>query len=395
MSALTVFLDAPHALKGSVVPLEVLDLQSGHTFHTLAHCGMVTTVDVKEDPLYVRAKLVDGQVLTAFADVHDNAHVILKPHSTAFEDEQQSMDNAATNSSACPALEDEVAALYGGSWARLWRLSANQRSWTSVPFEPIALELRAGALQWGVAEAGGCALQVGGDRIAHRCILLPPTDQVTITLTYTGEDELGFNAGYVLQAHSGDERAEALLAYNAAGQLTAAQIIADHYDALAESMLHDKVSSQIGAIVGGYHLLRSRALGQTYEWPKNLADWFPQLPDAAVVRIGQLLQASEPDQEEVRVRICQALAVGLPSYSDGLRWLYRATELLLAVNPGSKDVAAAYKYLRPYVNAADWDAVLTTFRGEPNGPTVEQQTGPPGVIEGTQEAAPFVLLNGP
>lgn len=195
-----------------------------------------------------------------------------------------------------------------------------------------------------------------------------------------------------MQAHSDIERAEALLAYNAAGQLTAAQIIADHYDALAETMLYDKVSSPLGAIVGGYHLLRSRALGQTHEWPKNLADWFPQLPDAAVVRIGQLLQASEPDQDEVRARIHQALDVGLPSYTDGLRWLYRATELLLAVTPEREDVAAAYQHLRPYADAADWDAVLTSFRGDPNEPTVEQHTGPLDDLERTENTVPLVPL---
>ncbi|WP_328222285.1 S8 family serine peptidase [Streptomyces sp. NBC_00310] len=392
MSALAVSLEVPHTPKGSIVPLEVLDLQTGHTIHALAHCGMVTKVDVKEGPLYVQAKLADGQVLTAFADMRGAARVTLKPHSTALEDEQPSMDNAATSSNAFPALEREVAALYSGSWARLWRLAADQKSWTPVPFEPIALVLRSGALQWGMDEAGGCVLQVGGDHIAHRCVLLPPTDQVTVTLTHTGDDELGFNAGYVLQAHSDIERAEALLAYNAAGQLTAAQIIADHYDALAETMLYDKVSSPLGAIVGGYHLLRSRALGQTHEWPKNLADWFPQLPDAAVVRIGQLLQASEPDQDEVRARIHQALDVGLPSYTDGLRWLYRATELLLAVTPEREDVAAAYQHLRPYADAADWDAVLTSFRGDPNEPTVEQHTGPLDDLERTENTVPLVPL---
>ncbi len=228
-----------------------------------------------------------------------------------------------------------------------------------------------------MAEAGGCVLQVGGDAIVRRCVVLPPAADITVTLTRTIDDAQDFDAGYAVRAHTDDEHAEALLAYSTAGELTAAQIIAQHYQDLAEGMLYSKVSNPLGAIVGGYYLLRSRALERMHDWPRNLADLYPRLPDAAIIRIGQLLQSQTPDQSELRSRIHQAVHAGLPSYTDGLRWLYRATDLLLPLERNDEELQAIHRWLRPYADAADWDAILTCFRGNPAQPTVKPYTGLP------------------
>jgi hypothetical protein len=104
-----------------------------------------------------------------------------------------------------------------------------------------------------------------------------------------------------------------------------------------------------------------------------LANWFPWLPDAAVVRVAQLLtgQPTVP-RTELRNRLLSAAAAGIPVYTDSLNWLYRGLILLAREAPGDMDVREALDGVRPYADACDWGSALTTFAGRsPGAPTFE------------------------
>ena len=67
--------------------------------------------------------------------------------------------------------------------------------------------------------------------------------------------------------------------YVAAGQFAqAAELASD-----AEAMLFQKLANPIGATVGGYALLRLGGSEQLRDWPRNLQEWFPWLPDGAII----------------------------------------------------------------------------------------------------------------
>ena len=100
--------------------------------------------------------------------------------------------------------------------------------------------------------------------------------------------------------------------------------------------------------------------------------------------IGQLLLSADVSRREVRDLVVQASRAGLPAYTEGLRWLYRATELLLAELPEDADLRGIHRVLRRYADGADWDAVLTSFRGDPVHPTVAERTGPDEALPNTR-----------
>ncbi|MFD0123838.1 SRPBCC family protein [Streptomyces virginiae] len=382
MNHLNVYIDVPDEPPGALVPVELLQLESRRTVRFLARTGKATPIDVKDGPLYLQAILADGQVLSALADIKDAETVVLTSESAAphvGEDFSMNEVLGIVSEGLYPSFEDP----YRGAWARLWRPVKGSRSarlwprppsggrgleasWEVVAHKPHSVRIERSELRWGVAGASGWALQVGGEFIPQRCVLLPPGDDVTVTLAYTGRGVHGFGGGYTLTARSSNEQAEALLAYCAAGELTAAQSIADEYRV--------NEANPLGAIVRGYYLLRTRALDPTEDWPRHLANSHRQLPDAAAVRIGQILLAPKPAPGELRSRIDQAVCAGLPSYTDGLRWLYRAVALL-TIDHGEEHLRATHEWLRQYADAAAWDAVLTSFRGDPVHPTVELLTG--------------------
>lgn len=374
MNSIRLYVDAPNEPPGAVIPVEVVVMSTRRTVRALAQTGRgATPIDVEPEhgPVYIEATLTDGQVLTAYVDAGMAETVTLRPVIV----EKKGGDGVAVPASHSATPEESAVDPYRGGWARLW--ISEQRAWTPVSFTPDYIRIQEAGVRWGMTGVGGCSLQVGGEFVSQRCVVLPPAHRVTVTLTHTGLDTQGFGDGYTLTARSDDVHAEALLAYCAAGQLTAAKTIANSYEELAELMLYSKVANPLGAIIGGYYLLRTRAVERMYNWPRNLADLFNRWPDATVVRIGQLLLSPEPDRKELRGRALHAVHAGLPSYTDGLRWLYRAVELLLAVDPEDQQLRTAHAWLRPYADAVDWNAVLTTFRGGPDHPIVERRMGPP------------------
>jgi hypothetical protein len=57
-----------------------------------------------------------------------------------------------------------------------------------------------------------------------------------------------------------------------------------------ERTLRDKVESPLGATVAGLVLLRADRLDLLHDWLKNLAGWFPEYPDGAVLWAEQVLR---------------------------------------------------------------------------------------------------------
>lgn len=63
--------------------------------------------------------------------------------------------------------------------------------------------------------------------------------------------------------------------------------------AVLENALADKLRSPVAAAIGATVLIRSGALEQLHDWPRNLANWFPWLADGAVLWAETLLRRDD------------------------------------------------------------------------------------------------------
>jgi hypothetical protein len=92
----------------------------------------------------------------------------------------------------------------------------------------------------------------------------------------------------------------------------------------AEHLLQSKVRSPLASTIAGLILLRAGALERMHDWPRNLADWFPDRPDGPVIWAEQLSRsrtAGEEAASETRRYARMAAERGLPATSEAVGYL--------------------------------------------------------------------------
>jgi hypothetical protein len=112
-----------------------------------------------------------------------------------------------------------------------------------------------------------------------------------------------------------DAASDTVARYLHSGNLRdAASVAAD-----AEKLLLGKMANPIGAALGGYALLRLNELTRLHEWPQNLANKFPWLPDGPIIAgEAAALKARHGDAAGY---FCEAARRGLPIFADGFSML--------------------------------------------------------------------------
>jgi hypothetical protein len=139
----------------------------------------------------------------------------------------------------------------------------------------------------------------------------------------------------------------------------------------AESLLQQKLADPYAATVSAYLLLRLERFDLMHNWPKNLADWFPELSDGCVIWASQLL-AQKRDTQEAAEYLLKAVERGLPVYTEGLRLL---TQQLYRM--GDKG-AAALKRINQEGGQPIWNSPFTArLQGSPeeNAPMLSFDIG--------------------
>ncbi len=96
-------------------------------------------------------------------------------------------------------------------------------------------------------------------------------------------------------------------------------------------MVRKKTSSPLAATVAGLVLLRAGRLDLVEDWLQNLSDWFPSLPDGAVLWAEQILRQEE-DREKAVAEATRSLIRlnerGLPVTAEALSYAAGQTERL-------------------------------------------------------------------
>lgn len=108
------------------------------------------------------------------------------------------------------------------------------------------------------------------------------------------------------------------MAYDSKGRMweAAATLSAPDKGDFAERMLYAKQADPIGAVVGAYTLLRMGELDRMRDWCDNLFNWFPELPDAAVI-LGEVA-ARRGDHGKAVETLLTIPSRGIPLFTEGL-----------------------------------------------------------------------------
>lgn len=128
----------------------------------------------------------------------------------------------------------------------------------------------------------------------------------------------------------------------------------------AQEMLRTKMADPIGAVVGGYALLKLHAIDRMHDWPDNLANLFPDLPDGPV--IAGVLAARRGDDKAAADWFRMAIERGIPIFSEGLSLLAAETNALMHAGGGAAaDIADVARTASTLAPLADFFALCTTL----------------------------------
>jgi hypothetical protein len=141
-----------------------------------------------------------------------------------------------------------------------------------------------------------------------------------------------------------DEQLAVLLGFLSTGALNAVQEIAES----AKDLLYGKMQNVLAAAAGAYAMVGTATDTQDrewHQWVRNLAQWFPQIPDGAI-QLAQLLlrlRRSTADVTEAMSLLKQAYSRGLPYYTLGLRWLLEGLERVGRLDPEAAQMSKAVR----------------------------------------------------
>lgn len=207
-------------------------------------------------------------------------------------------------------------------------------------------------------------LEISGDDISNLYVSLPPANQLKclVKLSESTDEEVHPIDVTVSTAHL---KAETLLTLLTNGAIREAKTLSNAAE--AERLLFQKMVNPVTAAIGGYFLLKIGELERLHDWANNLANWFPWLPDGAIIHATQLLNKKEKtdsDIDLIRKRLLQAADEGIPVYSEGLRLLEKGlTQLWYHSEQKDNGIKKAHDRIGDYLEVTDFSQETTTFIG--------------------------------
>jgi hypothetical protein len=199
-----------------------------------------------------------------------------------------------------------------------------------------------------------------GSMLVQSLIAVPPLPETQVVLV---DSRLDSGSASLVRPliRGGDPRADALLSYLTQGAFDSARRIGSSIaDSELEEILSQKRRDPASAVISGYYSLRADHIRHP-DWVKNLADWFPLVPDGAVQYGWCLMRQPTPDTVQARQYFLEAARRGIPMYTYGVRLLYDGLSLFAERAPDDKEVADAFYSIRRIASATDWQSGGTSL----------------------------------
>lgn len=377
------------------VPMEVINNNLESVWKRPAALGLITEVSVEPGNYLVRAHLPSGDIAAAQAEVASDAteDVFLQPakfsprESLGWAYYLKGTSRAMQSSAVAPLDHAKVPPGIIPSIS-FWLHRADS-GWEPFAYDPqqdgerfahiensfydssvqaqdpnalVTIQINTNSgWRWNL---GQFWIHVRGPSYPSKFIALPPSDHMRILVTLNnevGQDEDPLN----VIVDGGNPQAEALLGFLRNRDFVSARAIGDSVTDAAEKLLLDKQEDQAGAAIGAYYLLTAGRLERLHDWTNNLANWFPWLPDGAVIHAWHILRQEQQNVEQARARLLEAANRGVPLYTRGLRLLLDGLNIFSRRADGTDaEVKSALERVGPYATAADWSTPTTSFYGQ-------------------------------
>jgi len=241
--------------------------------------------------------------------------------------------------------------------------------WRQVGEERVVA--RPGPLELPEAGVGALGLSVGGGTMAIVPIPGERADLLRFALA-----QVAGSAKLELRTRLDNDAGDALLGFLGHDLVEDARLMATSPALSAEALLAGKAGDPIAAAAGAFALLRIDDLDRLHDWTANLANWFPWLPDGAVVRAEHLGRVGE--HEAAAELLCEVPRRGLPVLSVGLAVAVDRLRTYAAYWPEREELREALVTLSRYALATDPNRPVTTFSGaDPDSPEPSDPRGGP------------------
>lgn len=212
------------------------------------------------------------------------------------------------------------------------------------------------------------SLELDGQEYRKQMLVaLPPVKNCSalFVLTEDAATSMSRNSGLPpIRAliHINSPEAEALLSYLNAGSTEAARLVGQGIIEETIHKLENDTQKPTEAIIVSYYQLQAGRLDRR-DWMKNLADFFPDIADGAVVYATSLLQGEDNERNRIEAKryLIEASKRGIPAYKLGLRMLFDGLLQVSEFFEGDTEIAEALAVIRPLAAYADWKATTTTL----------------------------------
>ena len=202
--------------------------------------------------------------------------------------------------------------------------------------------------------------------------MIESSDNATIDVYISASDNFvrGTKREYKINNTSlsvGDGRMVSILNYLGQGNFPDASILVKQ----ATGLLFDKLKNPLAAVAGAYVLVTTeKDLSQKnwHHWIENLMNWFPRIPDGAIIFGWMKLKHSKSndDEDAARTALLNAYWQGIPYFSMGVRWLLDGLTILngLAKEDRRQDseIEEALTVVRQIARRVDINTPFTSIR---------------------------------
>lgn len=380
------------------VPMEVIDKNFEPVWKQPAALGLVTEIEVEPGNYLVRAHLPSGDIAAAQAEVGPGSttDVYLRPATVSPRESlswayylkgiSRAMQSSAVapldHAKAPPRILPDISFWLhkadsgwesfaydpqqgGQNYSRIENSSYDSSVQVEDPNALVTIEINTNSgWRWNL---GQFWIQVSGAGYPSKFVALPPSDHMRILVTVdneVGQDEDPLN----VIVDGSNPQAEALMGFLRNRDFASARAIGEGVVESAEKLLFNKQEDPASAAIGGYYLLSAGRLDRLHDWTNNLANWFPWLPDGALIHAWHLLRQKQQDVEQARARLIEAANRGVPLYTRGLRLLFDGLNIFSRrADDMDAEVRSALERISPYAGAADWSTPTTAFYGQTPG----------------------------